>query len=150
MLPRVKPRWIICEDGVEYFDRFLRFVGEELELVRAADAHALLAALVAPAVGVVLDLDFRRTPAEWLIDEYGRPPGSEEERRRLAASQGALIVQLLRARGLGVPVLLCADIDDAAQAAYLVEALAPLEIVPSAESLLDTVARLRRLSATEN
>lgn len=146
MLPGVKPRWVVCEDGTEYHERFVRFLGGEFEFVPASDAEALWAA-AGEADGVILDLDFRLTPAERLIDERGDVgnAGSEDARRRLSAAQGILILRALRARGHRLRVLLCADLDDE-QAAFLVASLAPLQIVPSREGLAQTAERMRSFS----
>lgn len=144
-----RPLWVVCEDGTEYLERFGRFLGGEFRFVQAADAAALLGALAGgEAAGVILDRDFRRAPRERLVDENGRTDAqlSEAGRRRLSADQGIFILRLLRARGIAVPALLCADIEDAGQAAYLERTLAPLQIVPSSEGLRTTAARLRQLS----
>lgn len=153
MLPRVEPGgserpplWIVCEDGTEYLERYARFLGQRFRFGHAADGPALLAALAdgQGADGVLLDLDFRRTPAELLVDEDGRtdPALPDERRRRLAAHQGILILRLLRSRGFRVPVLLCADLEDREQAAYLERTLAPLTLVPSHEGLLELAAKM--------
>jgi hypothetical protein len=140
----VKPRWIVCEDGDEYLSRFRRFLGTEFDFVPAGDLQGVLRE--APgAAGVVLDLDFRRTDPDRLVDESGaeRAGLSAEERRRLAEVQGVLILRALRARGLRLPALLCADLDDPAQARRLEDELRPLEIVPGNEGVLRIGARLR-------
>jgi hypothetical protein len=139
-------RWIVCEDGREYLERFVRFLGGEFEFGHALDGEALLGRLGEGPAGVILDLDFRRTPPERLVDEAGRsgaaPP--EGRRRALAESQGVLILRLLRARGHGAPVILFADFDDPGQAAFLEETLGPLSIAPSHEGILETAERMRR------
>lgn len=143
----MKPRWVVCEDGDEYVTRFERFLGGAFDFVPARDAAEALAAC--PAVdGVLLDLDFRRTPPERLVDENGAAAAtlSTDARRRLAERQGILILALLRARGVTLPAVLCADIDDAAEAAWLAGVYAPLEIAPSAEGLAELAEQLRRLS----
>jgi hypothetical protein len=150
MLPGVRPLWLICEDGTEYLERFARFLGDRFQFAHAQDGPALLLALQAgPAAGVILDLDFGRTPREHLIDEEGLAGAAhgEAERRRLSASQGILILRLLRAAGHQVPVLLFADLEDPGQADYLTQTLAPLVIVPGHEGLLATAARMEALSA---
>lgn len=155
MLPRVEPGaseslplWIVCEDGTEYLERYARFLGQHFRFGHAADGPALLAALAdgEGAEGVLLDLDFRRTPAERLVDEDGRtdPALPGERQRRLAGHQGILILRLLRNSGFSVPVLLCADLEDREQASYLERTLAPLLIVPSHEGLLELAAKMRR------
>jgi ADP-heptose:LPS heptosyltransferase len=68
---------------------------------------------------------------------------SAEERARWSAAQGILILQYLRAQGIGLPALLFADLDDGEQAAYLEKTLAPLSIVSSREGLAQLAARLR-------
>ena len=52
------------------------------------------------------------------------------------------MLRTLRARGVTVRALLCADLDDD-QTAYLLGTLQPLEIVPSHESLARTAQRMR-------
>lgn len=145
-----RPRFLVCEDGSEYLERFTRFLDEEFLFEPAGSAAALLALLARPAAGVILDLDFRRTAPEALIDEQGHTlPAAELDpatRRRLAESQGIHILRLLRSRGLRVPVLLFADLDDAGQARYLETSLAPLSIVRGSEGLAQTAARLRALA----
>ena len=100
-----------------------------------------------PVVGLLLDLDFTRTPPDRLCDEMGGSAAalSTDERRRLAQTQGILVLRALRARGTRLPALLFADLDDAEQCAFLERWLAPLEIVPSTESLSGIARRLRRL-----
>lgn len=143
-------RWIVCEDGVEYLERFRRFlVG--FELVGVASAAALWRALDEhPARGLLLDLDFRRTPAELLIDERGQPAASagaaaasgagQASGARVVAEQGLLILRALRARGSRLPVVLFADLDDPARGARLVQQLGPLRLAPS-DTGLDTLMR---------
>lgn len=144
-----RPLWIVCEDGTEYLERFARFLGGEFRFAAAADAGALIEALAGGEVtGVILDRDFRRAPRERLVDENGRTDAQlpEAGRRRLSADQGIFILRHLRAKGIAVPALLCADIEDAGQAAYLERTLAPLQIVPSHEGLRATAARMRQVS----
>jgi hypothetical protein len=141
----VKPRWIVCEDGDEYLSRFRRFLGQEFEFVPAGDLQDVLRA--APgAAGLLLDLDFRRADPARLVDETGaaRADLAAGERRRLAEVQGVLILRALRGRGIVLPALLCADLDDAAQARQLEEELAPLAVVPGSEGVARIGERLRR------
>jgi hypothetical protein len=140
------PLWLVCEDGTEYLDRFARFLGHEFRFERAGDAASLVAAAArGEARGVLMDLDFRRTPPELLVDESGRTSAAlaPDERRRLAESQGILIVRELRARGHKLPVILFADLDDPGQVAYLAETFAPLAVTPSTESLTRLSQRLK-------
>jgi hypothetical protein len=141
----VKPRWVVCEDGNEYLERFTRFLDEDFEFVPAADGAALLAAVSPGTAGVILDLDFRRTPADHLVDEHGlsHVALSDGARRRLAETQGILLLRLLRRHHLTLPVLLFADLEDPAQSAYLEKTLSPVIIVPSHEGLAETAQRMR-------
>lgn len=143
MLPGIKPLWIVCEDGKAYLERFERFLSNEFRFRSALDAETLIAE-VGAADGVLLDLDFRHTRPDRLVDEQGETHEAlgEEDRRRLSATQGILILRLLRSRGVTVPVVLCADLD-ADQAAYLRQTLAPVEIAPSLEGLARTAGRMR-------
>jgi hypothetical protein len=141
VLPGVRPRFVVCEDGAEYRDRFQRFLGGSFEFLAAPD-YAAARAAAAGADGLLLDLDFRRTPPERLVAEGGPAPSplSAGERRRLAESQGILILRLLRAGGLALPALLFADFDDGEQARFLERTLAPLTIVPSRAGLREIAA----------
>ncbi len=143
------PLFVVCEDGHEYTERFERFLHRQFRFVRAADWRSVQAALRAELPAALLvDLDFRRTPAADLLGEQG-PPGrapSPEEKSRWAARQGILLLQYLRNQGVLVPALLFADLDDNEQATYLEHTLAPLAIVESREGLAQLAARLRRLA----
>ena len=141
----MKPRWILCEDGDEYLSRFRRFLGAEFEFVPAGDFQTALRC-AHDACGIILDLDFRRTDPALLVDESGASRGrvSAGERNRLAEVQGVLILRALRARGVALRALLCADLDDAAQARRLEDELRPLEIVAGSESVPQIGARLRQ------
>jgi hypothetical protein len=146
----MKPLFIVCEDGTEYLERFERFLGGEFRFQRAgalAQAVSALAQTEQPA-GLVLDLDFRRTPVAELVDESGAPLGEAAlgEAQRVAAVQGLLILRALRARGVQLPALLCTDIDDPSQLAHVEAELAPVSVVPSSESLPRLAARLRALA----
>jgi hypothetical protein len=150
MLPAVsRPRYVVCEDGTEYVERFRRFLGDDFEFLPAADfASALEAA--AGADGLLLDLDFRRTPADRLVDERGVAPAPLDPgtRRRLSDSQGILILRALRARGVALPAVLFADLDDAQQARILERTLAPVVIASSRTGLRQIAALLRGGAAT--
>jgi DNA-binding NarL/FixJ family response regulator len=147
--PRPRARWLVCEDGTEYLDRFRRFLGAEFDFARVADAGALVAAATAAGdtlAGVVMDLDFRRTPDELLYDEHGPVPGplSPAERTRLTESQGIFALRALRRAGSRLPAILCADLDDPEQVAFLEATLGPLAVAPSSESITALAVRLRR------
>jgi hypothetical protein len=139
-----RARLLVCEDGTEYLDRFQRFLGEAFEFLAAPDFAAALAA--APgADGLLLDLDFRRTPPERLVDEQGPAPAGLDagSRRRLAETQGILILRQLRARGVMLPALLFADVDDAEQARFLERTLAPLTLASSRAGIVEVAALMR-------
>jgi hypothetical protein len=131
--------FIVCEDGSEYTDRFRRFLGDRFTFARAGHfAEAL--ALLPQAAGLLLDLDFRRTAKSALVDERGAPaPASAAE------VQGILILRALRGRGVKLPALLFADLDDAARATRLETELAPLRIVSSSEGLPGISLLLRKM-----
>jgi hypothetical protein len=140
----MKPRWIVCEDGDEYLTRFRRFLGHEFEFVPAGDLQDVLRA-AGGAAGLLLDLDFRRADPARLVDETGTPRArlAAGESRRLAEVQGVLILRALRGRGIALPALLCADLDDPAQARRLEEELKPLAVVPGSEGVARIGERLR-------
>jgi hypothetical protein len=141
---KARPRFIVCEDGSEYMDRFTRFLGDDFAFVAAADfASARDAA--GGADGLLLDLDFRRTPPDRLVDERGPVTGGVDgdRRRRLAETQGILILRQLRAAGIALPAILFADLDDAGRADYLQRTLAPLAIGSSHLGIRDIGALLR-------
>ena len=133
--------FIVCEDGREYTDRFSRFLGSEFQFARAG--HFAEALRLAPdAQGLLLDLDFRRTPLALLVDETGAPAPA-----RAAEVQGILLLRALRSRGVKLPALLFADLDDSGRTARLEDELAPLQIVSSSEGLPRIAQRLREISA---
>jgi hypothetical protein len=140
----VTTRWIVCEDGDEYFSRFRRFLGGEFEFVAAKDFESALRH-VNGAAGIILDLDFARADPAVLVDESGRTTEQlpAEERSRLAEMQGVLILRALRRRGIAIRALLCADLDDPAQVRRLEEELRPVEVVPGSESVRRIGERLR-------
>ena len=136
-------RFVVCEDGDEYLERFRRFLGEAFDFVPSHDfAEARDAAPVAD--GLLLDLDFRRTPPARLIDEQGAPAAAHDAgtRARLVETQGILILRRLRETGVGLPAILFADLE-AAQVAYLARALAPLTVAGSRLGLAEIAALLR-------
>ena len=129
--------FLVCEDGTEYTDRFTRFLGGQFRFVRAGHFGEALA-LCATAAAVLLDLDFRRTQPALLVDERGAPAP-----RSTAEIQGILILRALRARGVALPALLFADLDDPGRTARLEAELSPLRVVPSSEGL-PRIAQLLR------
>jgi hypothetical protein len=142
----VKPLVIVCEDGHEYLQRFSRFLGEELELVRVDDCASALAACGRGPRALLFDLDFSRLAPDRLIDEAGQTASRlPDESRRLAKLQGILILRALRAAAVTAPALLFADLDDPARAKFLEQSLAPLHVVPSSEGMGAIAARIRRL-----
>jgi CheY-like chemotaxis protein len=140
-----RPLVLVCEDGHEYLQRFSRFLGEELELVRVDDEASALAACARGPAALLFDLDFSRLPPEKLIDESGqRGPRTRDESRRLAQMQGILILRALRAAGVRTPAFLFADLDDPGRVRFLETSLAPLAVVPSSEGMAAIRARLVR------
>jgi hypothetical protein len=151
MLPAVsRPRFVVVEDGSEYIARFRRFLGDTFEFVAANDLAAAEAAAngTLPAHGLLFDLDFRRTPPERLVDERGAIVVAPDEgtRRRLVEAQGIFILRALRARGVALPAMLFADLDDATQTAFLARTLAPLVVAPSSTGLREIGAWLEGLA----
>jgi len=143
----MKPLVIVCEDGHEYLQRFGRFLGDELELLRVEDCASALAACARGPRALLFDLDFSRLAPERLIDEGGQAaPRPRDESRRLAQMQGILILRALRASGVTAPALLFADLDDAARVKFLEQSLAPLQVVPSSEGMGAIATRIRRLA----
>lgn len=144
---RPLPTVVVCEDGDEYITRFRKLLGAEVALAPATGFAEAKRLLGDGAVALLLDLDFRRAEVADLVDQNGASCAvmADGERRRLAASQGILILRALRASGAVVPAVLFADLDDAAQADYLRETLAPLVILPSSESLPSIAEQIRRL-----
>src|SRR5260370_15659352 len=132
--------FLVCEDGSEYTERFSRFLGAQFRFARAGSfAEAL--PLAARCRGILLDLDFRRTDPALLVDEKGAPaPASSAE------VQGILILRALRSRGVALPALLFADLDDAERAARLEQALAPLAGVSYADRLSSIAQRLQAIA----
>jgi hypothetical protein len=142
------PLFLVCEDGDEYTQRFRRFLHREFRFVRVPGGRAAEEAIHRePAAGLLLDLDFRRLPPSDLLSEAGSSdqPRSPEDTTRRSASQGILILQYLRSRGVRLPALLFADLDDRDQVVYLERTLAPLSIVTSHEGLVQISARLRSM-----
>lgn len=141
-----RPLAIVCEDGHEYLQRFSRFLGEVLELVRVDDFDSALVACGRGPQVLLFDLDFGRLAPERLIDEAGVAGArTRDESRRLAQMQGILILRALRASAVTVPALLFADLDDPARVRFLEQSLAPLAVVPSSEGMGSIAARILRL-----
>lgn len=150
MIGESLPLFLVCEDGDEYTERFTRFLHREFRFLRVPGGMAAeAAARQEPAKGLLVDLDFRRLAPADLLGEHGPPEKlpTPEERSRWAAAQGILVLQYLRGRGIGLPALLFADLDDREQAAYLERTLAPLSIVDSREGLAQLTVRLRQIAA---
>jgi hypothetical protein len=142
------PLVLVAEDGDEYTVRFSRLLGGSFRFLRAGCFGELerLLAQAGPAL-LLFDLDFRRTPAPLLVDEHGAP-ATPAEAQRLASHQGILLLRLLRRRGVRLPALLCADLDDAELEERLRAELQPLQLSPSSEGLPEVAARLRNLLGT--
>lgn len=142
------PRFVVCEDGTEYLERFTRFLGDDFTFIPARDFASARAA-AGGADGLLLDLDFRRTPRDRLVDESGPVPADldDDRRRRLAETQGILILRQLRGAGVALPAILFADIDDAGRQDFLTQTLAPLTIASSQLGIRDIGALLRKVLA---
>jgi hypothetical protein len=140
------PRFIVCEDGHEYLDRFTRFLGDDFAFIHTLDFASALAA-AGEADGLLLDLDFRRTPRERLVDEQGPVPPNvdDDRRRRLAETQGILILRQLRAAGVALPAILFADLDDDGRRDFLERTLAPMTVASSQLGIREIGALLRRV-----
>lgn len=136
-------RFVVCEDGAEYLERFRRFLGDSFDFLPAHDFDEASAA-AADADGILLDLDFRRTPADRLVDEQGPAPTSMDAgtRTRLAETQGILILRRLRAAGVALPAILFADLDDG-QLAFVARTLAPLSVAGSRMGIAEIATLLR-------
>jgi hypothetical protein len=140
-------RFVVCEDGDEYLQRFRRFLGESFELLPARDFGGAAAA-ASRADGILLDLDFRRTPPDRLVDERGPAPGPLDAgtRARLSETQGILILRRLRAAGVALPAVLFADLDEP-QRVFLERTLAPLTVAGSRLGINEIAALLRKIGA---
>jgi hypothetical protein len=143
------PSLVVCEDGDEYTTRFSRLLGQEIVFERATCYAEALRLLHTGALGILLDLDFRRTPSADLVDEAGAtcPTLSEGERRRLAEIQGILILRALRGAGIVAPAILFADLDDADRSTFLERTLAPLVILTSSEKLSTITLHIHAMAA---
>lgn len=144
-------RFAVCEDGDEYIRRFERFLGSHFEFLQARDFGTLLEMLdrESPVTGLLLDLDFRRTPTARLVDDNGTPLASvnAETLKRLIENQGIAILSALRKRGWTSPVLLFADIDEPSQIKFLIQRFAPVQLVPSHLGLNELTKKLSELGA---
>lgn len=143
------PTLVVCEDGDEYTTRFARLLGQEIAFARAGTHAEAAHRLRAGALGILLDLDFRRTHSADLVDETGTThlTLADNERRRLAEMQGILILRALRGAGITAPAILFADLDEPGRADFLARTLAPLIILPSSESLPAIAQHIRTLTA---
>jgi hypothetical protein len=146
------PRFVVCEDGHEYTERFARLLGGSFTFKRAGHFVEALSAASSETAGLLLDLDFRRAAPERLVDEGGASSPHalpEETRRRLAEVQGIFILRALRAAGVTLPALLFADIEDQGQVTYLERTLTPLTIVSSRTGLPEIARLLTQLATTQ-
>jgi len=142
-------RFLLCEDGREYLERFERFLGERFDFIQSRDYATLLTHLeqYQPIAGVLLDLDFRRTETSRLVDVGGRPVShlGREDLSRLVANQGIAILANLRREGWRTAVFLFADIADLQQREYLVERYPPVELIDSHVGLNELQLRFEAL-----
>lgn len=144
-----KTRFVVCEDGNEYLERFERFLSTDYEFVQARCLTELLSRLsdAETTTAILLDLDFRRTDVSLLVDGEGHPlaDASLEERKRLVKSQGIAILACLRRAHTTTRVLLFADLPEA-QSAFIEQRFAPLTIVPSHVSMRELQVELEALA----
>ena len=148
------PKFLVCEDGHEYSERFQRLLGDVFTFVRVASFAEVMAAVRAEAadagdgpMGLLLDLDFRRVDPAVLVDDQGLVGGArlDGERRRLAAVQGILILRALRGAGVKLPALLFADLADEEQRAFIEQSLAPVKVMTSNEGIGAIAMALKQL-----
>jgi hypothetical protein len=132
-------RFLIIEDGHEYSNRFGRFLSSEFEFVRASCFNQAVESWRGCA-GLLLDLDFRRTPPPLLVDAAGAPAA-----HGTADVQGILILSALRKRGCTLPALLFADFDDNDREVQLEKELSPLGVIESSTALPIIALLLRQL-----
>jgi len=149
-LGATRPRYVVCEDGREYIERFERFLGADFDFVSASDYATLLARLEQDRAicGILLDLDFRRAEKSQLVDERGQSVAhlGQQALSQYTANQGIFILASLRERGIVKDVLLFADIDGAQHATYLTRTFAPVELIPSHVGLKELKERLLSLA----
>jgi hypothetical protein len=144
------PRFLVCEDGDEYVRRFVRFLGLRFEFVATQSYRQLAGELASsrPIAGILLDLDFRRTPLGDLVDERGEALAlaAVEAQRELTAQQGICILSALRRQGFTTPAILFADLESTTQSDFLAKRLGPLEVVPSSVGLGEVAEKLGGLA----
>jgi len=145
-----RPRFLVCEDGDEYIQRFVRFLAARFDFVATRSHHELSEQLASsqPIAGILLDLDFRRTPLADLIDEKGQAMAraASQVQQDLIAQQGICILTALRRQGCPTPAILFADLESSAQTDYLTVRLGPLEVVPSSVGLGELSKKLAELA----
>jgi hypothetical protein len=143
------PRFLVCEDGDEYLERFNRFLGQEFRFIQSRDFETLNnhLELYQPIAAILLDLDFRRTNLRQLVDESGEKVANvtREQLARFVSHQGVAILAAIRKRGIQTRVLLFADVDDPKQREYLERTFAPLELISSHVGLRELECRLAQL-----
>ena len=145
-------RFVVCEDGAEYLERFRRFLGD---VVRFSPGARLRRSARRRGRR-------RRAPARPRFSPHagraaGRRAGAGARRRstpararRLAETQGILILRRLRAAGVALPAILFADLDDAGQRAFLARTLAPLTVAGSRLGIAEIATLLRATTGNQN
>jgi hypothetical protein len=149
LFPDKLPRFLVCEDGDEYLERFNRFLGQEFQFIQSRDFETLVNHLESyqPIAAILLDLDFRRANYNKLVDESGQTVANvtKEQLARFVSNQGIAILAAIRKRGIQTKVLLFADLDDSKQQEYLERTFAPLELISSHVGLRELECRLVKL-----
>jgi CheY-like chemotaxis protein len=146
-------RILVIEDGVEYTETLVRFLGQAFAFVRAGSGPQALSRLATePFDAVFLDMRFDRAPDGELlgsVDEVAdRFNGDTVQARRFIEDhQGTYVLSALRDAGHAVPVLLSYDFTaEPRRWERLAVRYAPVEFLPDAASPTDVAARLSQLS----
>ena len=111
----VRPRVLVVEDGTEYSDNLVQFLGDDFAFTRAGDGPTALA-MLAEATWDAVFLDMRFDRAERLLGDLDalvdRFAGDRERARRfLEDNQGTYVLAAIREAGHSAPVLFSYDFD---------------------------------------
>lgn len=107
-------RTMVVEDGFEYVEALGRFLGDDLDLVRAGDGVEALRLFQQEGPWDAIYLDMRFDRAERLLGDVGalvdRFAGDTERARRfLEDNQGAYVLAALREAGCTAPAVFSYD-----------------------------------------